>query len=77
MMMPQPTFHPQQGYQREVSQTMETTEQKTGSMFQKFQQQQRTEKYGYTNGVNGHTTIIEVSKPLFLSPIPVITALFF
>ena len=57
-MMPQQTYQPQ-GFQREVSQTFDTAEHKTSTTYQKFQQQQKTEKYGYSNGVytNGHSAI--------------------
>lgn len=56
--MPQQTYPPQ-GYQREISQTMETSEQKSATTIQKFQQQQKIEKYGYSNGIytNGHTVV--------------------
>lgn len=66
----QPTTpQPQQSYQKEFSQTFETTEQRSygsQSMFQKTQQQQQqqqtTERIGYANGVhaNGHSVVHEV-----------------
>lgn len=56
MVAPQQPYQPP-AYQKEFAQTLETTEQKTQNTYQRFQQQQKTEKFGYTNGVyaNGHT----------------------
>ncbi|EEB18956.1 conserved hypothetical protein [Pediculus humanus corporis] len=65
-MMPQQTYQPQ-GFQREVSQTFDTAEHKTSTTYQKFQQQQKTEKYGYSNGVytNGHSAIEDFKVDTF------------